>query len=97
MTNTATASTLVRVAGIGVPVIYFCHGLHWNGQCLVDLPFRVIELSLLSRTDAIVFINSAAEDWFTRSRRYGTATTAQIGRAHVGTPVMLPARMPSTA
>lgn len=66
MTNTATASTLVRVAGIGVPVIYFCHGLHWNGQRLVDLPFRVIELSLLSRTDAIVCINSADEDWFAR-------------------------------
>src|SRR5699024_471784 len=66
MTNTATASSLVRVAGIGVPVIYYCHGLHWNGQRLVDLLFRVIEMSLLSCTDAIACTNSSDADCFTR-------------------------------
>src|SRR5699024_10166122 len=59
MTSSPTASTLVRVAGIGVREIYSCHALHWNGQRLVDLPFRVIYLSFLSPTDAIVCSNSA--------------------------------------
>lgn len=64
MTNTATASMLVRAAGVGVPVIYFCHGLHWNGRRLLDVPYRVVEKLLLSRTDGIVCINSADEAWF---------------------------------
>lgn len=67
ITNTATASMLVRAAGVGVPVIYFCHGLHWNGNRLADLPFRVMERALVPRTDGIVCINSADQDWFDRN------------------------------
>ncbi|MDN5686078.1 MAG: glycosyltransferase [Brachybacterium sp.] len=67
MTNTATASMLVRAAGVGVPVIYFCHGLHWNGRRLVDLPYRIVERSLVPRTDGIVCINSSDEEWFVRN------------------------------
>ncbi len=66
ITNTATASMLVRAAGVGVPVVYFCHGLHWNGDRLADLPFRAIERALVHRTDGIVCINSADQDWFDR-------------------------------
>lgn len=66
ITNTATASMLVRAAGVGVPVIYFCHGLHWNGNHLADLPFRAAERALVHRTDAIVCINSADQEWFDR-------------------------------
>lgn len=64
VTNTATASMLVRAAGVGVPVIYFCHGLHWNGHHAADIPFRVVERLLLRRTDGIVCMNSADESWF---------------------------------
>lgn len=66
VTNTATASLLVRAAGVGVPVVYFCHGLHWNDDRLADLPFQLLERLLLRRTDAIVCINSADEQWFAR-------------------------------
>lgn len=66
ITNTATASMLVRASGVGVPVIYFCHGLHWNGNRLADLPFRAIERALVHRTDGIVCINSADQAWFDR-------------------------------
>lgn len=66
ITNTATASVLVRTAEVGVPVIYFCHGLHWNGSRLVDLPFRAAERALVHRTDGIVCINSADQGWFDR-------------------------------
>ena len=64
ITNTATASMLVRTAGVGVPVVYFCHGLHWNGDRLADLPFRLVERALVRRTDGIVCINSADQEWF---------------------------------
>jgi glycosyltransferase involved in cell wall biosynthesis len=66
ITNTATASMLVRAAGVGVPVVYFCHGLHWNGNRPADLPFRAIERALVHRTDGIVCINSADQEWFDR-------------------------------
>lgn len=66
VTNTAAASALVRTAGVGVPVVYFCHGLHWNDRRLADLPFRIVERLLLSRTDGIVCINSHDEEWFFR-------------------------------
>lgn len=66
ITNTATASMLVRAAGVGVPVVYFCHGLHWNGDRLMDLPFRAVERALVHRTDGIVCINSADQEWFDR-------------------------------
>lgn len=64
VTNTATASMLVRAAGVGVPVVYFCHGLHWNGNSPKDAPFRLIEKTLLSRTDGVVCINAADQSWF---------------------------------
>ena len=64
VTNTATASALVRLADVGVPVVYFCHGLHWNGRRAADLPFRSVERLLLHRTDAVVCMNSADEAWF---------------------------------
>lgn len=66
ITNTATASMLVRAAGVGVPVVYFCHGLHWNGNRLAGLPFRAVERALVHRTDGIVCINSADQEWFDR-------------------------------
>ncbi|WP_394216116.1 glycosyltransferase [Brachybacterium vulturis] len=67
LTNTATASMLARGAGVGAPVVYFCHGLHWNGRRLADLPFRIAERALIPRTGGIVTINSSDEGWFSRN------------------------------
>lgn len=65
ITNTATASMLVRLTNVDAQVVYFCHGLHWNGSRVRDLPFRVLERALLRRTDGIICINAADERWFT--------------------------------
>lgn len=61
ITNTATASTLARLAPLRCPLVYFCHGLHWNR----DLhPARLVERALVRRADSIVTINSDDHAWF---------------------------------
>ncbi|WP_306233997.1 glycosyltransferase [Agrococcus beijingensis] len=64
LTNTATASALARLARTRVPVVYFCHGLHWNQFSLKSLPFRFMERLLLARTDGVVCMNTPDEIWF---------------------------------
>lgn len=67
ITNTATASALVRAAGLRAPVIYFCHGLHWGRETdLGALPWRVVETALLRRTAAVITINRDDQSWFER-------------------------------
>ena len=67
VTNTATASALVRLAGIRPPVVYFCHGLHWSGRPgLRDLPWVGAERALLPRTAGVVCLNGEDEEWFVR-------------------------------
>ncbi|MGO4692092.1 glycosyltransferase [Glaciibacter sp. 2TAF33] len=66
VTNTATASALARVRRMPVPVVYFCHGLHWNeGEAAGELLWQAIEASLVGRADGVVTINSDDEAWFT--------------------------------
>lgn len=61
ITNTATASTLARVAPLPCHLVYFCHGLHWNR----DLhPARLVESALVRRADSVVTINSDDRAWF---------------------------------
>lgn len=65
VTNTATASTIVRLAGLTAPVVYFCHGLHWGKDPdLGSLPWRLIERALLSRTAGVITINRDDQAWF---------------------------------
>jgi glycosyltransferase involved in cell wall biosynthesis len=67
ITNTATASALVRVSGTHVPVIYFCHGLHWAGGTSVSSQaFALAERALLRRTAGIVCLNASDDNWFER-------------------------------
>jgi glycosyltransferase involved in cell wall biosynthesis len=67
LTNTATASALARAASVGCPVVYFCHGLHWNDESgLRSLFWRTTEDLLLRRTAGVVTINSDDEAWFAR-------------------------------
>lgn len=65
VTNSATASGLVRSASLDVPVVYFCHGLHWNtGARPADRMWQTVERSLLRRTSGIITINSDDHAWF---------------------------------
>jgi glycosyltransferase involved in cell wall biosynthesis len=64
LTNTATVSTLIRLARIECPVVYFCHGLHWNEETFSNWPIRCAEHMLLHATDGVVTINSSDESWF---------------------------------
>ncbi len=67
LTNTATASAVARVARVGCPVVYFCHGLHWNDEAGLESVFwRTAESLLLKRTAGVVTINSDDEAWFAR-------------------------------
>jgi len=65
ITNTATASFLARVRRMPVPVIYFCHGLHWNeAEGVLNRVWQAMEHFALRRTDAVIVINSDDEAWF---------------------------------
>lgn len=65
VTNSATASALVRMAGLRVPVVYFCHGLHWNRLTGPgDRMWEAIEHQLLTRTAGVLTLNSDDEAWF---------------------------------
>ena len=65
VTNSATASALVRLAGTRAPVVYFCHGLHWNElRSVRDRVWPVIERLLLSRTAGVISLNSDDRAWF---------------------------------
>jgi glycosyltransferase involved in cell wall biosynthesis len=38
VTNTATASLLVRISRLNVPIVYFCHGLHYDSRKKQSFP-----------------------------------------------------------
>ncbi len=67
VTNTATASALVRVAGLRAPVVYFCHGLHWGRETTLGArPWQLVEKALLRRTASVITINRDDQAWFER-------------------------------
>lgn len=67
ITNTATASALARTARLQAPIVYFCHGLHWNrGRSPVDRLWQASERLLLRHTAAVITINSDDHAWFAR-------------------------------
>jgi len=73
LTNTATASAIVRTARTGVPVVYFCHGLHVTDHPRRrDRAFLAVERSLLRSTAGVVVLSGADEDWFAARARPGT-------------------------
>lgn len=72
LTNTATASAAVRLAKVGAPVVYFCHGLHWaDDRDLGGKPWQWTERALLGRTAGVITINSDDEEWFRRTLPHG--------------------------
>lgn len=85
ITNTATASFLARVRQMPVPVIYFCHGLHWNEPGGVsNRIWQALEIFALRKTDAVIVINDDDEAWF---RRRFTQDRVHRLEAGVGVPV----------
>lgn len=68
LTNTATASALVRGVNVACPVVYFCHGLHWSDP---PVPVsgrlaRLVEGALIPRTAGVITMNSHDRAWFDR-------------------------------
>ena len=97
LTNTATASALARLGSLPVPVVYFCHGLHWNeGTSAPDRMWQFVESSLARKTSGVISINSDDESWF--RKRLGAK---QVLRLMLGVGVPLtsyrPAVMPQGA
>lgn len=67
LTNTATASFASRARNIRIPVVYFCHGLHWNAHnSLKSLPFKLGEILALRNTSGVIVMNSDDESWMSR-------------------------------
>lgn len=65
VTNSATASTVMRTVRTPVPVVYFCHGLHWNdSRTPGDRLWQAVEGSLVRRTAGVISMNSDDYDWF---------------------------------
>ena len=72
LTSTATASAIVRTARTGVPVVYFCHGLHVTDRPRRrDAAFLAVERALLPSTAGVVVLSGTDEDWFADRVRPG--------------------------
>jgi glycosyltransferase involved in cell wall biosynthesis len=80
VTNSATASALVRMSRLPVPVVYFCHGLHWNGvRTPQDRVWQTVEHQLLARTAAVITLNSDDEAWFRQRMPQHTVERIRAG------------------
>ncbi|MGI8678602.1 MAG: glycosyltransferase [Jatrophihabitans sp.] len=65
VSSTATASILARQAIVNCPVIYFCHGLHWQSSNRpAALPWVLAERYVLKKTAGILVLNREDEEWF---------------------------------
>lgn len=65
VTNTAVASFFARTRDMPCPVVYFCHGLHWNvGKAPAERVWQILERYALRYTDGVVVINDDDDEWF---------------------------------
>ncbi|EPR77538.1 glycosyl transferase, group 1 [Leifsonia rubra CMS 76R] len=76
LTSTATASALVRIRKRKVPVVYFCHGLHWTHNAEFSPVWKSVERLLLGNTRAAIVSNSEDEAWL--SRYLGSELVAKL-------------------
>lgn len=92
ITNTATASALSRVGRLPVPVVYFCHGLHWNaGASVSDRVWQSMESRLIRNTAAVITINRDDEAWFRARMAHEQVLRLKFG---VGVPMASYPRAP---
>jgi glycosyltransferase involved in cell wall biosynthesis len=89
ITNTAVASALVRLSGSRIPVVYFCHGLHWSGSG--PSVWRLVEAVLAPRTTSTIVVNPEDERWMRRRLPASRILRLEYG---VGVPIT---RFPRTA
>ena len=67
VSSTATASALARLTLRACPVIYFCHGLHWeHNSGSSGAAWKTVERALLRRTAGVITLNNDDEAWFTQ-------------------------------
>lgn len=84
LTNTAVASFVSRLAPQPCPIVYFCHGLHWNtGTTISERVWKALEAATVRNTSGVITINSDDETWF---RRRMPADQILRLRAGVGLP-----------
>lgn len=98
VTNTATSSFLVRLGALPVPVVYFCHGLHWSDpERLGAQPWVLAERWALRRTDGVICLNSDDHAWFVQHSRVPLLTLAAgVGLDLEAFPRTPPAAEPAT-
>lgn len=76
ITNTATASSLARLVP-AVPIVYFCHGLHWASETSPSgFHWQFVERLLARSTAGVITLNSDDAKWFER-------TAPRIPRLHL--------------
>lgn len=92
LTNTATASALVRLHKPRVPIVYFCHGLHWKRNDEWSPVWRTVERYLLGHTTAAIVSNSEDEAWLNKYLGGGKVARLPFG---VGVPIERFVRTPS--
>jgi glycosyltransferase involved in cell wall biosynthesis len=92
LTNTATASALVRVRKPAVPIIYFCHGLHWADNGEWAPVWKTVERQLLRHTTAAIVSNTEDEAWFSKHLGEGRVMRSPFG---VGVPLARFKRTPT--
>lgn len=91
LTNTATASALVRIRKRNVPVVYFCHGLHWADNEEFSPVWKSVERLLIRNTRAAIVSNSEDQAWL--SRHLGQDSVAKLPFG-VGVPIERYVRTP---
>lgn len=65
ITSNATTSALARLRKMPVPVVYFCHGLHWNqGESASEKFWQMLERRFLANTHSVLCMNSDDHRWF---------------------------------
>lgn len=85
VTNTAVASFAARTFKLRVPVVYFCHGLHWNdGRSVGEKLWQALETAALRNTAGVIVINSDDLNWF--SNRFD-GERIRFSKAGVGVPL----------
>lgn len=85
VSNTATVSALSRVRRLPVPLVYFCHGLHWNtGRSATERVWQAAEKMLLRNTEGVITINEDDNKWF--SKRFSSDRLIRLDEG-VGVPL----------
>lgn len=79
LTSTATASFLARASVADCPIVYFCHGLHWDRPDAWSTIPRILETLLIHRTSGVITLNADDERWFRHHAPHLARTRLPLG------------------